>query len=118
VIAPRIAAVAAVAVLVAQAAGCGGPAGGLVGAACVSDSQCHVGLQCNTSDPGGLCGKSCVLDEECGVGAVCNAEHGCYTACDSDQDCTRGAPWACVTDETNKKFCDVGERAEDGGSDG
>lgn len=110
-IAPRIAAVAALA-----AAGCGPAVGGVVGAACTSDRDCRIGLSC-APDPGGRCSAPCAADEDCGVLAVCNAEHECYSACDTDKDCTRGVPYSCITDESNKKFCDVGDRVQDDGGE-
>jgi hypothetical protein len=106
-------------VLLLGLAACGqsAPSGSAIGGACTSTADCQVGLTCQTDDPGGQCVKPCASDADCGPQAVCNGEHKCYRACASNADCTRGAPYACTTDATSKKFCDAVSPADGGGGD-
>ena len=87
-------------------------AGGQIGDACKTTSDCESGMAffCSTDDPGGQCLKICKTTNDCPSGSVCTDEMKCYESCSAASDCTRMG-YQCIdaTLVTGKgtKTCDV-----------
>jgi hypothetical protein len=86
------------------------PKRGLVGAACVADTDCKSEL-CDRTVPGGYCSRPCETNADCGLGAVCDgaSEGGlgvCFQACKSQREC-RSRDFQCYVLEGEQGVCSL-----------